>query len=81
MTHAWTFETAAAFWERTKQDPETPWEDFDAAERFILDHEMQSTAEAAQVVSVLIQQGGDGRSDGRDVTALTRLRAWLSNLG
>ena len=80
MTHAWTYETAASFWTRTRSNPEGAWDAYVSAERFLLDSRPRTAGEAAQILAVLIDQGGDRRSDGRDVEALARLRRYLLQL-
>lgn len=80
MTHAWTHETAASFWTRTRSNPEGAWDAYVSAERFLLDSRPRTPGEAAQILAVLIDQGGDRRSDGRDVEALARLRRYLLQL-
>jgi hypothetical protein len=80
MAHAWTYETAASFWTRSRSNPEGVWDAYVAAERFLLDHSPRTPDEAAQILAVLVDQGGDRRSDGRDVEALARTRRYLSQL-
>ena len=80
MTHAWTYETAASFWTRTRSNPEGAWDAYVSAERFLLDSRPRTAGEAAQILAVLIDQGGDRRSDGRDVEALGRMRRYLLQL-
>lgn len=80
MPNAWTYETAASFWNRTRQDPEADWDTYVSAERYLLDHRPRVPAEAAQILAVLVDQGGDRRTDGRDVEALARVRRYLQQL-
>lgn len=80
VTRPWTYETAAAFWRRTRGNPEPVWADFEAAERRLLDHAPRTAEEAAQVLAVLVDQGADRRSDGRDVEAVSRVRRFLLQL-
>jgi hypothetical protein len=80
MAHAWTYDTAASFWTRSHQDPEAAWDTYVSAERYLLDHRPRTPAEAAQILAVLVDQGGDRRSDGRDVEALSRVRRYLQQL-
>lgn len=81
MTHKWTFETAAEFWrQHHTRDTETVWDTFTAAEAFILDHTPKTRAETEQILDVLIDQGPDGRGDGRDHKALRRVRTYLRGL-
>ena len=80
MAHAWTYETAASFWNRSREDPEAAWGAYVSAERYLLDHRPRIPAEAAQILAVIIDQGGDRRSDGRDVDALARVRRYLQQL-
>ena len=80
MAHAWTYETAMSFWRRTKQNPEAVWHEYAAAERFLLQHRPRSPGEAAQILAILVEQGGDRRSDGRDVEAMSRVRRFLQQM-
>lgn len=80
MAHAWTYDTAASFWTRSRQNPEGVWDTWVSAEIYLLDHRPRTPAEAAQILAVLVEQGGDRRSDGRDVEALARVRRYLSQL-
>lgn len=81
MSDTWTFETAVEFWRRhAKADLETVWDRFASAEAFILDHKPSTPLEADGVFEVLLEQGADGRGDGRDRRALQRLRTYLQAL-
>jgi len=80
MAHAWTYETASSFWNRSRQDPEGAWDTYVSAERFLLDHRPRTPGEAAQILAVLVEQGGDRRTDGRDVEAVARVRRYLHQL-
>ncbi len=81
VSDKWTFEAAVAFWRRHfRADPEAVWEQFVAAEAFILDHRPRTAGEADLVFEVLLQQGPDGRADGRDRRALQRLRTYVRGL-
>jgi len=81
MTHKWTFEAAVAFWRKHHNaDLESVWDRFAAAEAFILDHAPRTTLEAEYVFDVLLDQGPDGRGDGRDREALQRLYAYVRGL-
>lgn len=80
MAHAWTYETATTFWSRTKQNPEAIWDDYASAERFLLEHRPRTPGEAAQILAVMIEQGGDRRTDGRDVDAMARVRRFLQQM-
>ncbi|MDY6922493.1 MAG: hypothetical protein SWI22_00865 [Pseudomonadota bacterium] len=80
MAHAWNYETAASFWSRSRQNPEGVWDAWVSAESYLLDHRPRTPAEAAQILAVLVDQGGDRRSDGRDVEALARVRRYLNHL-
>lgn len=80
MTHAWTYETAASFWSRTRRNPDAVWAEFASAERFLLEYPPRTAAEAVQILSIIVEQGGDGRSDGRDVEALSRVRRFLQQV-
>ncbi|MCS6625158.1 hypothetical protein N0B44_19780 [Roseibacterium beibuensis] len=80
MAHVWTYDTAASFWSRSRQNPEDAWEAYVSAERYLLDHRPRTPGEAAQVLAVLVDQGSDRRSDGRDVEAVARVRRYLHQL-
>lgn len=81
MSQRWTFDAAIKFWrEHYNADPESVWDRFAAAEAFILDHMPGTADEAEQVFEVLLEQGPDGRGDGRDREALQRLRAYVRRL-
>lgn len=80
MAHAWTYETAASYWSANRDNPEGAWDAFESAEEFLLDHEPLTTVEVLRVIDVLVEQGGDRRTDGRDVTALERVRRFLRTL-
>jgi hypothetical protein len=80
MSHAWTYETAASCWSAHRDDPEGLWDAFESAEAFLLDHAPRTPQEAARMIEVLVEQGGDRRTDGRDVDALERVRGFLQRL-
>lgn len=81
MSQRWTFESAVAFWrQHHNADLEAIWDRFIAAEAFILDHKPRAAIEADIVLEVLLQQGPDGRGDGRDRGALQGLRAYIRTL-
>ena len=56
------------------------WAEFASAERFLLEYPPRTAAEAVQILSIIVEQGGDGRSDGRDVEALSRVRRFLQQV-
>lgn len=93
MSRPWTFESAVKVWRqgpglsdatladpgsaaRTAQETER-WARFQSAECFLLDHEATSPVEADLILEVLIDQRGDGRSDGRDLDALRNLKRFI----
>lgn len=81
MSDKWTFETAVDFWRRhAKADTDPVWDRFVSAETFILDHRPRTRLEADVVFEVLLEQGPDGRGDGRDRKALQRLRTYIRGL-
>lgn len=81
MSDKWTFETAVDFWrQHARADPESVWDRFVSAEAFILDHKPRTNPEADVVFEVLLEQGSDGRGDGRDRKALQRLRTYVRGL-
>lgn len=80
MTTKRAFGQAIALWEATRQTATD--EDFDTlenAERVILDHMPTSLAEAANMLEVVMEQRGDGRSDGLDLRAIERIVSLLRN--
>lgn len=80
MAQALTFESALACWDQLRGNPEDDWGRFETAEQFLLDHTPRSAQEAARVVRVLVEQGGERRSDDRDLEALGRLHQFLEDL-
>lgn len=78
MSRTFNFARAVELWRTARAEPETRWDDLCRAEAAILDHPPASPVEAGQIVEVLLDQGGDPRSDGRDRTALQRLHAFLT---
>lgn len=81
MSQRWTFDAASSFWrQHHNADPESVWDRFITAEAFILDH-MPGTADEAELLfEVLLDQGPDGRGDGRDRKALERLRTFFRGI-
>ncbi|WP_300289386.1 hypothetical protein [Brevundimonas sp.] len=61
-------------------DAEPVWDRFVSAEAFILDHRPGTALEADLVFELLLQQGSDGRGDGRDRKALQHLRTYVRAL-
>lgn len=80
MAHAWTYETAASYWSANRDNPEGLWDAFESAEAYLLDHAPRSLPEAVRMIDVLAEQGGDRRTDGRDVEALERIQTFLQRL-
>lgn len=81
VSDKWTFETAVDFWRRhARTDLDAVWDRFVSAEAFILDHKPRTPLEADRVFEVLLEQGADGRGDGRDRRALQRLRTYVRGL-
>ena len=81
MSQGWTLEAAIAFWrQHYRGDTEIVWERLAAAEAFILDHKPRTCREADVLLEVLVEQGPDGRGDGRDRRALRQLHAFVRNL-
>lgn len=81
MIPKWTFETALNFWRLHRNgDAEPVWNLFVSAEAYILDRAPKTKAEAEAILEVLLDQGPDGRADGRDRKALRRLRVYIRAL-
>ncbi|WP_339873466.1 hypothetical protein [uncultured Brevundimonas sp.] len=81
MSERWTFARAADFWHRHyRADPEAVWDRFISAEKFILDRTPRTTDEAEIIFEVLLEQGLDGRGDGRDLKALQSLHHYVRQL-
>jgi hypothetical protein len=73
-----TFTGAVALWNDARLSlDEDKWESLSTAEVVILDHNPASALEAVRIVEVLLDQGGDPRTDGKDRSALGRLRDFL----
>ena len=81
MSDKWTFASAADFWHQHFQaDPGAVWDRFISAEDFILDRTPRTKNEAEVIFEVLLEQGLDGRGDGRDRKALQALRLYVRQL-
>lgn len=81
MSDKWTFAKAASFWnQHYRADPEAVWDRFLSAEAFILDRVPRTSDEAEVIFEVLLEQGQDGRGDGRDHKALQSLRLYVHEL-
>lgn len=78
MSRTLNFARAVQLWRQSRAEPETLWDELSRAEAVILDHRPASPVEAGHIVEVLLDQGGDPRSDGRDRTALQRLHTFLT---
>lgn len=80
MTTKRAFGQAIALWEATRRAATD--DDFDTlenAERVILAHLPSSLADAASMLEVVMEQRGDGRSDGLDLRAIERVVSLLRN--
>lgn len=74
MTTKRTFGETIALWEATRQTvTDEEFSTLEAAERVILAHRPTSLADAATMLEVVMEQRGDGRSDGLDLMALERI--------
>lgn len=72
------FGQAIALWEATRQTAtDDDFATLENAERVILAHMPTSLADAASMLEVVIEQRGDGRSDGLDLTAIERVVSLL----
>lgn len=81
MSDKWTFAKAADFWhQHSRGNPETVWDLFISAEDFILDRTPRTKDEAEIIFEVLLDQGLDGRGDGRDRKALHALQLYVRQL-
>ena len=82
MSGPLTFAGALALWNSARAAlDEAGWDAFAQAELRILDHRPASAEEAAGIVAVLLDQGGDPRTDGRDLSALGHLLDFLGGAG
>lgn len=80
MTIKHTFGQAIALWEATRQtDTDDEFAMLESAERVILGHRPTSLADAATMLEVVMEQRGDGRSDGLDLRAIERVVSLLRN--
>lgn len=80
MTTRHAFGQAIALWEATRQTAtDHEFDTLEDAERVILAHRPTSLAEAATMLEVVMEQRGDGRSDGLDLRALERIVSLLRN--
>lgn len=72
------FGQAIALWEATRQTvTDDDFATLENAERVILEHTPTSLADAATMLEVVMEQRGDGRSDGLDLTAIERVVSLL----
>lgn len=77
-----TFGHAIALWEATRQTAtDDDFATLENAERIILAHTPTSLADAATMLEVVMEQRGDGRSDGLDLRAIERVVSLLRNGG
>ncbi|WP_332676836.1 hypothetical protein [Brevundimonas sp.] len=75
-----TFGQATALWEATRQTAsDDDFAKLENAERVILAHRPTSFADAATMLEVVMEQRGDGRSDGLDLRAIERVVSLLRN--
>lgn len=80
MTTKHAFGQAIALWEATRQTvSDDDFATLEDAERVILAHRPTSLAEAANMLEVVMEQRGDGRSDGLDLRAIERIVSLLRN--
>jgi hypothetical protein len=76
------FGQAIALWEATRQTAtDDDFTTLENAERVILAHKPTSLADAASMLEVVMEQRGDGRSDGLDLRAIERVVSLLRNGG
>ena len=73
----WTFDSAFACWRLARLHPEEHWRELQATEKYLLKHAPKDFSQAAAILDVVLDQGGDPRSDGLDLKALRRLRTLL----
>lgn len=82
MTIKLAFGQAIALWEATRQTvSDDAFNTLEGAERVILAHRPTSIADAATMLEVVMEQRGDGRSDGLDLMALERIVCLLRSGG
>ena len=78
MTTNPAFGQAIALWEATRQTvTDDEFATLEDAERVILTHKPASLADAATMLEVVMEQRGDGRSDGLDLRAIERIVSLL----
>jgi hypothetical protein len=76
------FGQAIALWEATRQTvSDAEFVTLEDAERVILAHIPTSLADAATMLEVVMEQRGDGRSDGLDLRAIERVVSLLRSGG
>ena len=76
------FGQAIALWEATRQTvSDAEFVTLEDAERVILAHIPTSLADAATMLEVVMEQRGDGRSDGLDLRAIERVVSLLRTGG
>jgi len=71
MTTKRAFGQAITLWQATRQTvTDDEFSTLEDAERVILDHMPTSLADAATMLEVVMEQGGEGRGDGRERRAI-----------
>lgn len=76
------FGEAIALWEATRQTAtDDDFATLENAERVILAHTPTSLDDAATMLEVVMEQRGDGRSDGLDLRAIERVVSLLRKGG
>lgn len=75
-----SFGQAIALWEATRRTAtDDDFATLENAERVILAHKPTSLGDAASMLEVVMEQRGDGRSDGLDLRAIERVISLLRN--
>lgn len=78
MTTKRAFERALAQWEATRLTAtDDDYVALESAEKIVLSYRPMSLADAASMLEIIIEQRGDGRSDGLDLRAMERIVALL----
>lgn len=74
MTARRAFDRAISQWEVTRRTAtDDDYAALESAEKVVLSHRPTSLEDAASMLEVVIEQRGDGRSDGLDLRALERI--------
>lgn len=81
MAYKLNFESAKLYYVTHREHVnELTWPEFERCEAVILSEPVTDADRAAAILQVIIDQGGEGRSDGLELTALAGVLGWVKSL-